>query len=235
MLDQGRVVERGSHDELHAASGQYRRLFDAQHSRLRRPALAIDECAIASRRCGRYPTIPRCSRNCCAASRRRAISIVRPTIGAATPTLSCRSSRGCGLHDFRRRKNSILDSFGATDPVPACTVDWSLPLLHWLAGFARRRESSGAWRVRCATSIERIVARVATAAIFVRSYGDLFSRAGRKEIRTSWHRSRRARHRPRRQSRRSGGRSAARCGLGFSLIARRCSAMRLSQIDFDAR
>ena len=30
VLDQGRVIEWGSHDELHAASGQYRRLFDAQ-------------------------------------------------------------------------------------------------------------------------------------------------------------------------------------------------------------
>ena len=30
VLEQGRVVERGSHSELHAAAGPYRRLFDAQ-------------------------------------------------------------------------------------------------------------------------------------------------------------------------------------------------------------
>jgi ATP-binding cassette subfamily B protein len=30
VLDEGRVVERGSHSELHAAAGPYRRLFDAQ-------------------------------------------------------------------------------------------------------------------------------------------------------------------------------------------------------------
>ena len=30
VLDHGRVIERGSHGELHAAAGQYRRLFDAQ-------------------------------------------------------------------------------------------------------------------------------------------------------------------------------------------------------------
>jgi ABC-type multidrug transport system fused ATPase/permease subunit len=29
-MERGRVVERGSHNELHAAAGPYRRLFDAQ-------------------------------------------------------------------------------------------------------------------------------------------------------------------------------------------------------------
>jgi putative sugar O-methyltransferase len=68
--------------------------------------------------------------------------------------------RRLGLHDFRRRKNSIVDAFGASDHVPACTVDWSLPSLRWLQKLAQTRVF---WRLArpARNAAERAVARVA--------------------------------------------------------------------------
>jgi putative sugar O-methyltransferase len=68
--------------------------------------------------------------------------------------------RRLGLHDFRRRKDNILDAFGANDPVPACTIDWSLPALRWLWKLAQTRI---VWHVArpMRNAAERAVARVA--------------------------------------------------------------------------
>jgi putative sugar O-methyltransferase len=62
-----------------------------------------------------------------------------------------------GLHDFRRRRDSVLGSFSANDPEFACTVDWSLPVLRWLGGAAQTR---GIWRI--ARPIQRAVDRFAS-------------------------------------------------------------------------
>jgi putative sugar O-methyltransferase len=69
--------------------------------------------------------------------------------------------RRLGLHDFRRRKHSILDAFGASDPVPECTIDWSLPALRWLHGLAQTRFVWHVARPVCRAA-ERLVAQVAT-------------------------------------------------------------------------
>jgi putative sugar O-methyltransferase len=69
--------------------------------------------------------------------------------------------RRLGLHDFRRRKHSILDAFGANDPVPACTIDWSLPALSWLHKLAQTRIVWHIARPVCRV-LENLVARVAT-------------------------------------------------------------------------
>jgi putative sugar O-methyltransferase len=69
--------------------------------------------------------------------------------------------RRLGLHDFRRRKYSILDAFGANDPVPECTIDWSLPALRWLHKLAQTRLVWHVARPVCRAA-ERMVAQIAT-------------------------------------------------------------------------
>jgi putative sugar O-methyltransferase len=68
--------------------------------------------------------------------------------------------RRLGLRDFRRRKNSVLDAFGATDLVPECTIDWSLPGLRWLNKLAQTRILWHIARPACRVA-ERAVAKLA--------------------------------------------------------------------------
>jgi putative sugar O-methyltransferase len=62
-----------------------------------------------------------------------------------------------GLHDFRRRRGSVLASFIANDLEFGSTVDWSLPVLRWLGAAAQTR---GLWRI--ARPIQRAVNRLAS-------------------------------------------------------------------------
>ena len=57
-----------------------------------------------------------------------------------------------GLHDFRRRRGSVLASFIASDLEFGGSVDWSLPVLRWLGAAAQTR---GLWRI--ARPIQRAV------------------------------------------------------------------------------
>jgi ABC-type multidrug transport system fused ATPase/permease subunit len=48
VVEHGRVVEQGSHDELMAARGRYRTMFDLQAQRFADPTLAaVDEEGLA--------------------------------------------------------------------------------------------------------------------------------------------------------------------------------------------
>src|SRR5262245_45127104 len=62
-----------------------------------------------------------------------------------------------GLHDFRRRRDSVLRSFIANDLEFGITVDWSLPVLRWLGAAGQTR---GIWRI--ARPIQRAVDRFAS-------------------------------------------------------------------------